>query len=71
MYRFETMLAVAVSLWCLFNLVSAYPKGAPTSVCHSLVPSPRAHKASPMDKKSPYTLDIHVDKDKLQLKVIY
>jgi hypothetical protein len=30
---------------------------------------PRKHKATPSEKKSPYTLDIHVDKDRLNLKV--
>ncbi len=60
---------IAVTLWLTSDLAQAYPKGAPDSTCLGLVPSPRKHKAVPSDKKSPYTLDIHVDKDRLQMTV--
>ncbi len=39
------------------------------SVCDTLVPSPRKHKASPMEKKSPYTLETVVKKGRLELTV--
>ena len=60
---------VALTFWLASDLTEAYPKGAPDSVCVGLVPSPRKHKATPSDKASPYTLDVHVDKDRLQLTV--
>ena len=62
-------LAFVVSLWAIVQLTEAYPKGAPDSTCIGLVPSPRKHKATPSDKKSPYTLGIHVDKDRLEMTV--
>ena len=58
-----------ICLLSSINLVSSYPKGAPVSSCNGLVPSPRKHKASPMDKTSPYTLDVKVKSDRLQLTV--